>query len=138
MEAVCGLLEQGTFHEASVEEIAGLAGVATATLYQHFGSRVGLVEAICGSLSDNPSMIAIQAAPKHPLSIHRVYAQRVAVRRMHGPTFVAREVSWPKPAQTCSRNLRVSGSGSSARRPAPCIHEDALLPADRRGDLRAG
>jgi AcrR family transcriptional regulator len=63
MDAVRGLLEQGTFHEASVEEIARTAGVGRATLYQHFGSRLGLVEAICGSLAENPSMVAIQASP---------------------------------------------------------------------------
>ena len=63
MDAVRGLLEEGTFHATSVEEIAQLAGVSRATLYQHFGSRFGLVDAICESLSANPSMIAIQAAP---------------------------------------------------------------------------
>jgi AcrR family transcriptional regulator len=64
MEAVRRLLEQGTFHEASVEEIARTAGVGRATLYQHFGSRLGLVEAICDTLSDNPLMVAIQASPE--------------------------------------------------------------------------
>ena len=63
MDAVRRLLEQGSFHEASVEEIARLAGVGRATLYQHFGSRLGLVEAICESFADNPSMVAIQASP---------------------------------------------------------------------------
>jgi AcrR family transcriptional regulator len=63
MDAVRGLLEHGSFHEASVEEIARTAGVGRATLYQHFGSRLGLVEAICGSLAENPSMVAIQASP---------------------------------------------------------------------------
>lgn len=63
MDAVRRLLEQGGFHEASVEEIAQLAGVGRATLYQHFGSRLGLVEAICESFADNPSMVAIQASP---------------------------------------------------------------------------
>jgi AcrR family transcriptional regulator len=63
MDAVRRLLEEGTFHEASVAEIAQFAGVSRATLYQHFGSRVGLVDAICGSISENPSMAAIQAAP---------------------------------------------------------------------------
>ena len=63
MDAVRKLLEEGTFHGASVEEIAQLAGVSRATLYQHFGSRFGLVDAICESFSENPSMTAIQAAP---------------------------------------------------------------------------
>jgi AcrR family transcriptional regulator len=63
MDSVRRLLEEGTFHATSVEEIAQLAGVSRATLYQHFGSRFGLVDAICESFSENPSMIAIQAAP---------------------------------------------------------------------------
>ena len=63
MDAVRRLVEQGTFHESSVAEIAQLAGVGRATLYQHFGSRLGLVEAICDSFADNPSMVAIQASP---------------------------------------------------------------------------
>ena len=63
MGAVRKLLEEGTFHGASVEEIAHFAGVSRATLYQHFGSRFGLVDAICESFSENPSMAAIQAAP---------------------------------------------------------------------------
>jgi AcrR family transcriptional regulator len=63
MDAVRGLLEEGTFHATSVEEIAQLAEVSRATLYQHFGSRFALVDAICESFSENPSMIAIQAAP---------------------------------------------------------------------------
>jgi AcrR family transcriptional regulator len=66
MDAVRRLLEEGSFHEATVEEIARLAGVSRATLYQHFGSRLGLVDAICGSFSENPSMVAIQAAPDSP------------------------------------------------------------------------
>jgi AcrR family transcriptional regulator len=63
MDAVRRLLEEGTFHGATVAEIARFAGVSRATLYQHFGSRFGLVDAICESLSENPSMTAIQAAP---------------------------------------------------------------------------
>src|SRR5437879_5298470 len=34
--AVRALLEEGTFHESTVEEVAARAGVARATLYQHF------------------------------------------------------------------------------------------------------
>lgn len=63
MDVVRRLLEEGTFHRASVEEIARFAGVSRATLYQHFGSRFGLVDAICESFSENPSMVAIQASP---------------------------------------------------------------------------
>jgi AcrR family transcriptional regulator len=63
MGAVRELLEEGTFHQASVEEIAERAGVARATLYQHFGSRFGLVDAICDSFADNPSLMGIKGSP---------------------------------------------------------------------------
>lgn len=60
MDTVRDLLERGEFHRSSVEEIAELAGVSRATLYQHFGSRLGLVDAICQSFADNPSMSGIK------------------------------------------------------------------------------
>src|SRR5438128_5135469 len=63
MDAVRTLLEEGAFHGATVEEIAQFAGVSRATLYQHFGSRFGLVDAVCESFSENPAMGGIQAAP---------------------------------------------------------------------------
>jgi AcrR family transcriptional regulator len=44
------LLAEGRFHEATVEEIAARAGVARSTLHLHFGSRMGLVDAICERL----------------------------------------------------------------------------------------
>ena len=43
--AVHDLLEEGSFHESTVEEVASRAGVSRATLYQHFGTRLGLVDA---------------------------------------------------------------------------------------------
>jgi AcrR family transcriptional regulator len=55
------LLGEGTFHESTVEEVATRAGVARATLYQHFGSRVGLVDAICETFSENPALVALRS-----------------------------------------------------------------------------
>ena len=52
--AVRDLLEEGVFHETTVEEVAARAGVARATLYQHFGSRLGLVDAMCETFGRNP------------------------------------------------------------------------------------
>jgi AcrR family transcriptional regulator len=60
--AVGELLEQGTFHEATVEEVADRAGVARATLYQHFGSRLGLVDAICETIAARPELGAAKSA----------------------------------------------------------------------------
>jgi AcrR family transcriptional regulator len=60
--AVGELLEQGRFHEATVEEVADRAGVARATLYQHFGSRLGLVDAICETIAASPELGAARSA----------------------------------------------------------------------------
>jgi AcrR family transcriptional regulator len=62
MDAVRELLAAGAFHEATVEEVAERAGVSRATLYQHFGSRAGLVDAICDTLADNPALQALRRA----------------------------------------------------------------------------
>src|SRR5713226_3953806 len=56
------LLDKGTFHAATVEEIADRAGVSRATLYQHFRSRAGLIDAFCDTFGANPAMIGIKRA----------------------------------------------------------------------------
>jgi AcrR family transcriptional regulator len=58
--AVRDLLTEGVFHESPVEEVARRAGVSRATLYQHFGSREGLVDALCESFDENPALVAIR------------------------------------------------------------------------------
>ncbi len=62
VSTVRDLLEEGVFHETTVEEVARRAGVARATLYQHFGSRVGLVDAMCETFARNPALQAAKAA----------------------------------------------------------------------------
>jgi AcrR family transcriptional regulator len=59
MSAVRELLEEGAFHESTVEEVADRAGVSRATLYQHFRSRLDLVDAICDSFGVNPALAEI-------------------------------------------------------------------------------
>ena len=60
MGAVRELLAEGTFHESTVEDVAERAGVARATLYQHFRSRVDLVDAICDTFAANPALRALR------------------------------------------------------------------------------
>ena len=60
MSAVRGLLAEGKFHEATVDEVADRAGIARATLYQHFRSRLDLVDAICESFAVNPALVTIR------------------------------------------------------------------------------
>jgi len=60
MKAVRALLAEGKFHESTVEEVAERAGVSRATLYQHFGSRVGLVDALCETFDATPALVAVR------------------------------------------------------------------------------
>jgi AcrR family transcriptional regulator len=64
--AVHELLGEGTFHESTVEQVAERAGVSRATLYQHFNSRLELVDAICDTLAVNPALLAIREAVALP------------------------------------------------------------------------
>src|SRR5947208_171484 len=60
VSAVRELLEEGSFHESTVEAVAERAGVSRATLYQHFGSRIDLVDGICDELAMNPALVALR------------------------------------------------------------------------------
>jgi AcrR family transcriptional regulator len=60
--AVRELLAEGAFHESTVEQVADRAGVARATLYQHFRSRLELVDAICETFDQNPALLRLRQA----------------------------------------------------------------------------
>jgi AcrR family transcriptional regulator len=60
--AVRTLLEEGRFHESTVAEVAARAGVARATLYQHFNSRIELIDAICDAFAASAELRAIRDA----------------------------------------------------------------------------
>jgi AcrR family transcriptional regulator len=62
LQAVRDLLAEGRFHEATVEEIAARAGVARSTLHLHFGSRMGLVDAICELLGGTDERAGIKSS----------------------------------------------------------------------------
>src|SRR5436853_1604395 len=76
LAAVRELLHEGTFHESTVEEVADRAGIARATLYQHFGSRLGLIDAICDTFSVNPALVALREAVEAP-DVERALADTV-------------------------------------------------------------
>ena len=61
IDAVRELLAEGAFHETTVEAVAARAGVSRATLYQHFGSRLGLVDAMCEAFDANPALVALRS-----------------------------------------------------------------------------
>jgi AcrR family transcriptional regulator len=60
MEATRELLDEGTFHESTVEQVGERAGVSRATVYQHFPSRLDLVDAICDTFAVNPALVRIR------------------------------------------------------------------------------
>lgn len=60
MTAVRDLLSEGTYHESTMEEVADRAGIARATLYQHFRSRLELVDAICDTFAANPALLELR------------------------------------------------------------------------------
>ena len=64
--AVRELLAEGSFHASSVEQVAERAGVARATLYQHFRSRLELVDAICETFDENPALFQLRDAVELP------------------------------------------------------------------------
>ena len=62
MQAVREMLAEGAFQGATVADVAERAGVSRATLYQHFGSRLGLVDGLCDTLAANPALQAVREA----------------------------------------------------------------------------
>jgi AcrR family transcriptional regulator len=60
IDTVRELLADGSFHGSTVEEVAGRAGVSRATLYTHFGSRIGLVDALCERLNETAALREIR------------------------------------------------------------------------------
>src|SRR5881227_3348622 len=60
--AVRELLAEGTFHTSTVELVADRAGISRATLYQHFRSRLELVDAICDSFAVNPALLTVRSS----------------------------------------------------------------------------
>ena len=77
MQATRALLDEGTFHESTVEEVADRAGVSRATLYQHFPSRLDLVDAICDTFAENPALVAVRESVLLP-DLDRALAETIA------------------------------------------------------------
>jgi AcrR family transcriptional regulator len=60
IDTVRALLADGSFHGSTVEEVAERAGVSRATVYTHFGSRTGLVDALCERLNATSALREIR------------------------------------------------------------------------------
>jgi AcrR family transcriptional regulator len=62
LESVRGLLASAGFFEATIDDIATAAGVARATIYQHFGSKAGLLDALCDQIAEAGVLARVKAA----------------------------------------------------------------------------
>jgi AcrR family transcriptional regulator len=56
------LIGEGAFHAATMEELAAAAGVSRATVFNRFGSKLGVLQALFSRGMEGPEMAAIQEA----------------------------------------------------------------------------
>src|SRR5688500_9210078 len=62
LEAAERLIRAGEFHSATVEELAEEAGISRATVFNRFGSKLGVLEALVEGCFSGPEMRAIREA----------------------------------------------------------------------------
>jgi AcrR family transcriptional regulator len=62
LDAAEALVDAGDFHEATMDELARSAGVARATVFSRFGSKLGVLEALSVRCAGGPEMRAIRRA----------------------------------------------------------------------------
>lgn len=70
----------------SIDAVARQAGVARMTIYYQFGSRVGLLDALCDSLAATGGMWSLRAALDDPDPLHGLDVFVTAFARFWGST----------------------------------------------------
>ena len=56
------LIAEGEFHTATMEELASAAGISRATVFNRFGSKLGVLQALADRCAEGPEMQTIQEA----------------------------------------------------------------------------
>src|SRR5262249_55374396 len=62
LDAAAGLVAEDAFHTATMDDVARRAGVARATVFSRFGSKLGVLEALSLRCAGGPEMRAIREA----------------------------------------------------------------------------
>ena len=62
LEAAEGLIREDAFHTATMDELAAAAGVSRATIFNRFGTKLGVLQALYARCLESPEMEAIQKA----------------------------------------------------------------------------
>jgi AcrR family transcriptional regulator len=100
------MLAEGSFHEATVEQVADRAGVSRATVYQHFASRLELVDTVCDAMGVNPALVEIRKAiglPDALEALDKVLANSVKFWSVESP--ILRELYGVVAIDSSARNF---------------------------------
>ena len=62
LDAAAALVEEEAFHTATMDDLARRAGVARATVFTRFGSKLGVLEALSLRCAGGPEMRALREA----------------------------------------------------------------------------
>jgi AcrR family transcriptional regulator len=60
LEAAERLIAEDAFHSATMDELAAVAGVSRATVFNRFGTKLGVLEALAARCAEGPEMQAIK------------------------------------------------------------------------------
>ena len=64
LQAAADLVAEDAFHTATMDDLARRAGVARATVFSRFGSKLGVLEALSTRCAGGPEMRALRAAQR--------------------------------------------------------------------------
>jgi AcrR family transcriptional regulator len=62
LDAARRLIEEGAFHTTTMDDLAAAAQVSRATVFNRFGSKLGVLQALFARAEEGPEMRAIQEA----------------------------------------------------------------------------
>jgi AcrR family transcriptional regulator len=88
LDAARRLIEQDAFHLATMEELAEAAGVSRATVFNRFGSKLGVLQALFTRAMEGPELQAIRKALEleDPVAaLDAVVQAACAAWEAHGP-----------------------------------------------------